>query len=111
MKYAGVGLSYENAYPKIAIIDSGNTSIQLPAKMFAQFEQILVTSDPTIKKQTVDSTTILVSSKSCYYLRSVYGLLRFKLGDTEIKIRPEGYLYNLPNQDDCFIGIQKLPEN
>lgn len=77
--------------------------------MFEQLEEILVATDRTIRKETFGANTILVSGRSCSDLHNIFGVLRFKIQNTNIAIRPEGYLYSLPNQDDCFIGIQKLP--
>lgn len=30
---------------------------------------------------------------------------------TKVGIAPAGYLYNMPNQDDCFIDIQSIPDS
>lgn len=70
----------------------------------------MMAQDPTIYKQNVDDREILVSRKSCEYLKNVYGELMFTLQNTQITIKPEGYLYSLANQDDCFIGVESIPD-
>lgn len=57
----------------------------------------MMAQDPTIYKQNVDDREILVSRKSCDYLKNVYGELMFTLQNTQITIKPEGYLYSLAN--------------
>jgi lipopolysaccharide assembly outer membrane protein LptD (OstA) len=66
--------------------------------------------DKSITKQKVDGRDMLVSSKSCAYLQNMLGDLQFMLQSTQITIKPKGYLYSLPNQDDCFIGVQSIPD-
>lgn len=64
---------------KMAIIDSGNKSIQIPATQFEQLKDLMLKQDNTLTEQTVDGQTILVSRKTCSYLENVYGDLQFML--------------------------------
>ena len=50
-----------------AVIDSGNTSIQLPHSQFEILKANMMSLDPSIKEQHLDDEheTILVSSKHC----------------------------------------------
>lgn len=33
------------------------------------------------------------------------------LHKTQVIIKPEGYLYRYPTQDDCFIGVESIPDS
>lgn len=97
---------------KIALIDSGNTSIQLPQTMFDNVMREISKVDRTVFTQQVDGNTIMVSRKQCKDLWNSYSDISFMLSGTEISIKPRGYLYSLPNQnDDCFIGLQAIPDS
>lgn len=61
--------------------------------------------DTSIIEQVVEENTILVSRRKCSDLYDILGDFEFLLHDTLIVVKPRGYLYNLPNQKDCFIGI------
>lgn len=96
---------------KLAVIDSGNTSIQIPASQFDKLMERMLQDDKSITKQDIEGAgTIMVSTKSCRDLESIYKPLVFHLDKAEITIKPQGYLFNLPMQDDCFIGIQSIPD-
>ena len=71
----------------------------------------MMEKDTTIIEQSVEDSIILVSRKQCSDLYDVLGDLEFLLHDSLIIIHPRGYLYSLPNQKDCFIGIQSIPDN
>ena len=90
---------------KLALIDSGNTSIQLPASEFEQLKSFLIEQDSSIHEEVVDEQTILVSTKECKDLYDVYGDLKFMLHKTQVIIKPQGYLYSYMTQKDCFIGV------
>ena len=90
---------------KVALIDSGNTSIQLPNSEFEQLKQFMIQADPTIYENKVDGETILVSRNKCSDLYDIYGPLEFMLHQTLVRIQPEGYLYSYNDQNDCFIGV------
>lgn len=66
--------------------------------------------DSSIYVQTVEENEILISRKKCSELYDVYSELKFKIQGTEITIKPEGYLYSLGAQADCFIGISSIPD-
>ena len=95
----------------MAIIDSGNSSIQIPASEFAVLKQKMMKQDTSIIEQIVEEKNILVSRRKCSDLYDVLGDFEFLLHDTLIVIKPRGYLYSLPNQKDCFVGIQSIPDN
>ena len=102
--YNGTDMTLD-AGAKIALIDSGNTSIQLPTSMYIQVMNAMRRTERTIISQEVDDTQILVARKPCYKLWDTLGDIEFKLQDTKIIIKPRGYLYHMEGQDDCFIGI------
>ena len=41
----------------------------------------------------------------------MYPSIEFVLRTTRLHIKPKGYLYSLPTQQDCFIGISSLPDS
>ena len=99
-----------NGGGKMALVDSGNTSIQLPATQFRQVRDYMKTQDRSLTVRTVEDMEILVSRKRCSDLFHVFSDLKFMLQNTQITIKPEGYLYHLGNQNDCFVGIQSIPD-
>ena len=103
----GLGMSMGG---KMAIIDSGNSSIQIPQSQFNELEIKMRGQDSTIEKQTVNGRDILVSKQACEDLYDLYGDLQFLLTKTQITIKPKGYLYKLPRQSDCFIGVQSIDD-
>lgn len=104
VKYDHEGLT-ETSLGRMAIIDSGNTSIQIPASEFEELKTRMKKQDTSIIEQVVDDSTILVSRKQCADLYDTLGDIEFLLHETMIVIKPKGYLYSLPNQKDCFIGF------
>lgn len=106
-----------NQSAKIALIDSGNVSIQLPQFVW---ENVLVSMQHDamnedyriVKEKSLDTGMweIRVPDKNC---KDVWGFLKpiaFKLEKTNIVIQPRGYTYQLdPNQGYCQIGIQPTP--
>ena len=67
---------------KLALIDSGNTSIQLPQSEFEQLKTYMQQQDPSLHEEFVEEQTILVSRRECKDLYSVYGDLKFMLHKT-----------------------------
>ena len=53
LKYSDEDMSYGSG-PMIALIDSGNTSIQMPDTMFLNLMKQMKLDDPTIYEQEVD---------------------------------------------------------
>ena len=94
----------------MAIIDSSKTTIQIPDTEYTLFEKTLKSYDPSVREESVGSEKILVSSLNCERLESILGNLTFKVSNTLITITPKGYLYNVPGQDDCFIGVSLNPD-
>ena len=60
--------------------------------------------------QVVEGKHIMVSRKTCKHLHSVLGDLTFFIHETKVIIKPEGYLYSLMGQKDCFVGIEAIPD-
>jgi len=52
-----------------------------------------------------------VSRRHCEDLYDIFDDIEFMLHHTLIRIKPEGYLYSYNNQNDCFIGIQSIPDD
>lgn len=90
---------------KMALIDSGNRSIQMPDSEFKQLKRLMLKQDRSIKAREIEGNEILVSSLSCDALAKRLNDLEFMLHHTKIKIKPKGYLYSLTGQKDCFIGV------
>lgn len=51
-----------------------------------------------------------MSRHKCNGLFKIYPDLEFVIHGTKIVIHPAGYLYSLPGQSDCFIGLQKISD-
>lgn len=97
MKFKGQSLQTGNQGERMAVIDSANTTIQIPTSQFQKFKEILLSQDPTVTEADMDGETVLTSRKSCSYLQNIYGDLSFNLSSSLITIKPKGYLFNLPN--------------
>lgn len=82
----------------------------MPEAQFDILEERMLRHDKTLFRQEVDGQTMLVSRKSCEELGEILGCLQFVLSGTEIVIKPEGYLYNMPNMNDCFVGVSSIPD-
>ena len=67
-------------------------------------------NDPTMQDEVVEGHHIMVSRKQCKDLYDVLGDLSFYIHKTKVSIKPQGYLYSLMGQKDCFIGIQAIPD-
>jgi len=80
---------------KMALIDSGNMTIQIPDTQFKYLKDQLKRQDASVTVQTVDDIQILVSRKKCSDLYDLYSDLQFTIQGTEITIKPKGYLYSL----------------
>jgi hypothetical protein len=53
----------------------------------------------------VEGNNILIGRQACHVLEEKLKDIEFTLQKTKIIIKPRGYLYHLPDQSDCFIGI------
>lgn len=96
----------------MALIDSGNTSIQLPSDMFDQLLREMQRHERTIYKGSVEGKKIMIARKKCSTLYDKLQDIEFKLHHTTIVIKPQGYLYSMGGQNaDCFIGIESIPDN
>ena len=109
VKYDHFGLT-ENSLGRMAILDTGNTSIQIPNSEFEVLKKKMKEQDSSIIEQNVEDSVILVSRRQCKDLYDILGDIEFLLHETMIVIKPRGYLYSLPNQKDCFIGVQSIPD-
>lgn len=101
---------------KIALIDSGNVSIQLPQFVW---ENVLVSmqhealgADYRIIKEKTDKGLweIRIPNKNCDEVVDKLKPIEFKLENTTIIIKPKGYTYQYyKNQGYCQIGMTSLP--
>ena len=64
---------------KMSIIDTGNTSIQIPYSQFQKLKLYMTDQDPSITTYEYAGNSILRSSKSCVDLESIYSNLQFML--------------------------------
>uniref|UniRef100_A0A7S3FWG8 Peptidase A1 domain-containing protein n=1 Tax=Strombidium rassoulzadegani TaxID=1082188 RepID=A0A7S3FWG8_9SPIT len=80
--------------------------------MFKAMLKEMLKQERSIYPHEIDDREIMVARKSCSHLYSVLGDLEFKLQNTKIVIKPEGYLYHMGGQNkDCFIGIESIPDS
>ena len=99
-------------HSKIAFIDSGNTSIQVPESVFENLLNEMRTKEKTIGSYPVDDKTILVAHQPCDKLYDTLGDISFNLQGTKVEIKPRGYLYPMSfDMTRCFIGIEKIPDS
>lgn len=92
--YNGVDMSSDHV-GKIALIDSGNTSIQMPASIFNKTFAEIKKQDPSIYTHEVDGNEIIVSRTPCHKLESKLHNIEFMLQKTKIVIKPHGYIYHM----------------
>lgn len=109
-KYGGENCSQESK-SMVALIDSGNTTIQIPHSMYSKVMTQMRKHEKTIFSQVVDGNQILVARQTCENLYDKLESIEFDLQSTKILIKPRGYLYSMIGQSsDCFIGIQSIPD-
>lgn len=82
---------------KIALIDSGNTSIQIPLTMFNKLMTEMQKRESTISSKEINGNQILIAKKPCNELYDSLDNIEFKIEKTKIIITPRGYLYYLDN--------------
>ena len=102
--------------PKIALIDSGNVSIQLPQYVW---ENVLISMqhesmNDNYRVSVADAPSglkeIRIENYNCKDILHKLKPIYFKLESTEIKIYPKGYTYQIdPNQGYCQVGLQGIP--
>ena len=74
--------------------------------MYLTLMETMRTQERSVYSDEVDGNQMLVARKRCADLYDTFGDIEFDLQGTKIVIKPRGYLYSLPNQNnDCFIGI------
>jgi hypothetical protein len=64
---------------KLALIDSGNSSIQVPNTIFNNIKDEMQISEPSIYESEIDGNKILVARKSCLELESLLFDIEFTL--------------------------------
>lgn len=64
---------------KMALIDSGNTSIQMPASQFSQLKTLMKRKDSSIYSKMIEEKEILISRKLCSDLYNILDDLKFSL--------------------------------
>lgn len=76
LQYNGKDIGFSS--PRSAVIDSGNSSIQLPASVFANLKAMLINQDNSITESIIDGEYALLSSKSCDQLEPILSDLIFQ---------------------------------
>ena len=64
---------------KLALIDSGNNSIQIPNTMFKNLKNEMMKTEPTIYETEVEGNTILVARRACHELEDKLSDIEFML--------------------------------
>lgn len=97
-------------HTKIAVIDSGNSSIQIPYSQFKVIQARMLVQESSLQEKEVESEhrIMLYSSKKCEDLEASFGNLEFQIQNTKVTISPKGYLYEV--EDTCYIGIEAIPD-
>ena len=64
-KYAYKDLSPDNGIKMQAIVDSSNSTIQIPQTQYEQMRKQMMLGDPTIEERKIEGFTQLVSKRPC----------------------------------------------
>lgn len=97
-------------HTKIALIDTGNSSIQIPETDFKNLRELMLDQESSIEvKEIGPDRQRLVTSKSCDEIESKLSDFDFHIQETKITIHPKGYLFTVDNQ--CHIGIESIPDD
>ena len=97
---------------KLAFIDSGNTSIQVPESVFENLVNELRVKERSIGAMKVDDRMIIVAHKPCDKIYDTLGDISFRLQGTKVELKPRGYLYPMSlDMSKCFVGIEKIPNS
>lgn len=78
---------------KIALIDSGNSTIQVPYDVFNRLGAEMKKIEKSIYNDHIEGRKILIARRSCKDLYDVFMDLTFDVDGTKIVIKPQGYLY------------------
>lgn len=101
-----------NHNAKIGLIDSGNTSIQLPETIFNNVLQAMRKDERSVYPYQLDGRMILAARRDCEDLYTTMKDIEFMLQNTKIVIKPKGYMYKLWGmENDCFLGIESIPDS
>ena len=65
LSYGSIDLQAPGSSAKQALVDSANTTIQIPQSQYDKMHEQMTLQDPTLKVEEVDGQHILVSSKPC----------------------------------------------
>ena len=96
----------KNGHAMIALIDSGNTSIQVPQSYYLSLMEQMRKQERSVYSDTLENNQVLIARKRCSDLYDVFSPIEFDLQGTKIVIKPRGYLYSMPGKsNDCYIGI------
>lgn len=79
---------------RVAVIDSGNKSIQIPDTQFKNFQKKIMSQEASISQFEINGETILVSRRSCADLEHLLSDFTFTIQDFLFTIHPSGYLYS-----------------
>lgn len=78
LKYGTIDMARSHK-GKIALIDSGNSSIQVPDSIFKNIRDEMQIAEPSIYESSIDGTTILVARKACRDLENILYPIEFTL--------------------------------
>ena len=113
LKYGKEGLrpdDYEYVETKIALIDSGNSSIQIPDSDFKYLKETMMLQESSIyEKKLGTGRSRLVSPLKCDAIEKRLSEFDFHIQSTRITIHPRGYLFS--SDGECHIGIESIPDS
>lgn len=97
-------------HTKIALIDSGNSSIQIPEAEFRKIQATMMGNEPTLEETILpDGKIQMKSDKPCRDIQNNFANLQFNIQETRILIAPKGYLYQSAGK--CMVGVEGIPDN
>ena len=71
----------------------------------------MIRQDTSVYIRNFEGKETLMSRKKCEDLYDVFDDIKFMIGNTQIQIKPKGYLYKMDKvKKECFIGIESIPD-
>lgn len=78
MTYNGIDVSQDH-HAMLALLDSGNSTIQIPVSMFSKIIQEMRKSERSIFSDHINGNQILMARRNCKELYDVLGPIEFDL--------------------------------
>lgn len=102
------GAGFSNT--KIALIDTGNSSIQIPDSEFQNLKKVMMTQEDTLREKDLGKErSRLITPMRCEDIEGRLSEFDFHIQNTKITIHPRGYLFT-SDDGHCHVGIESIPD-